>query len=66
VPIAGKDKYKPHCEEDSGLETFEKCPILFKVKEGDNFCRPGEICFAFHRASRNILNISRINPPQAG
>jgi hypothetical protein len=29
-------------------ETFEKCPILVKVKEGDNFNR------------RNILNISRI------
>jgi len=29
-------------------ETFEKCPILVKVKEGENFNR------------RNILNISRI------
>jgi hypothetical protein len=47
-------------------ETFEKCPILVKVKEGDNFNGPREICFAFHRAGRNILNISRINPPQVG
>ena len=30
------------------LETFEKCQILFKFKEGENFNR------------RNILNISRI------
>jgi len=29
-------------------ETFEKCSILFKFKEGENFNR------------RNILNISRI------
>ncbi len=29
-------------------ETFEKCSILVKVKEGENFNR------------RNILNISRI------
>ncbi|EFK09557.1 conserved hypothetical protein [delta proteobacterium NaphS2] len=29
-------------------ETFEKCSILFKVKEGENFNH------------RNILNISRI------
>jgi len=30
------------------IETFEKCSILFKFKEGENFNR------------RNILNISRI------
>ena len=30
------------------VETFEKCPILVKVKEGENFNH------------RNILNISRI------
>jgi len=35
-------------------ETFEKCSILVKVKEGEDFNH------------RNILNISRINPPQAG
>jgi len=29
-------------------EAFEKCPILFKIKEGENFNH------------RNILNISRI------
>ena len=32
-------------------ETFEKCPILFKVKEDENFNH------------RNILNISRIDQP---
>jgi hypothetical protein len=30
------------------LETFEKCPILFKAKEGENFNH------------RNTLSISRI------
>jgi len=35
-------------------ETFEKCSILVKVKESEDFNH------------RNILNISRINPPQAG
>jgi hypothetical protein len=43
------------------FEIFEKYPILVRVKEGDNFNHPGEICFALHRASRNLLNISRIN-----
>jgi hypothetical protein len=32
----------------TGVETFEKCSILVKVKEGENFNH------------RNILNISRI------
>ena len=44
------------------------CPrmrIFFKIKEGENFNHPREICFAFHRASRNTLSISRIYPPQA-
>jgi hypothetical protein len=31
-----------------GLETFEKCTILFKIKEGENFNH------------RNTLSISRI------
>ena len=37
----------PHCR--PYLETFEKCSILFKVKEGENFNH------------RNTLSISRIN-----
>jgi hypothetical protein len=43
-----------------GNETFEKCPILFKVKENENSNHPREICFAFHRAGSNTLSISRI------
>jgi hypothetical protein len=35
-------------------ETFEKCPILFKAKEGENF------------NYRNTLSILRINPPKFG
>ncbi len=41
-------------------ETFEKCSILVKIKEGENFNHPREIGFTFHGAGRNILNISRI------
>ena len=36
------------------LETFEKCSILFKTKEGENFNH------------RNTLSILRINPPKFG
>jgi hypothetical protein len=42
------------------IETFEKCSILFKFKEDENFNHPREIGFAFHRASRNTLSILRI------
>jgi len=35
-------------------ETFEKCSILFKATEGDNFNH------------RNTLSISRINQPKSG
>jgi hypothetical protein len=41
-------------------ETFEKCIFLFEFKEGDNFNHPRGIGFAFHRAGRNTLSISRI------
>jgi len=30
------------------MEAFEKCSILFKAKEGENFNHPREIGFAFH------------------
>jgi len=26
------------------MEIFEKCPILFKAKEGENFNHPSTIC----------------------
>jgi hypothetical protein len=39
---------QPFSFNEKNQETFEKCPILVKVKEGDDFNR------------RNILNISRI------
>jgi len=41
------------------IETFEKCPILVKVKEGEDFNHPSTICQSYG-AGRNILNISRI------
>jgi nicotinate-nucleotide pyrophosphorylase len=40
-------------------ETFEKCSILFKFKEGENFNHPGTICQTYG-ASRNTLSILRI------
>jgi hypothetical protein len=46
-------------------ETFEKCPILFKDKKGENFNHPGTICRTYG-AGRNTLSISRINPPKFG
>jgi hypothetical protein len=48
------------------FETFEKCSILFKAKEGENFNHPREIGFAFHGAGTNTLSILRINPPKFG
>jgi hypothetical protein len=36
------------------IETFEKCSILFRFKEDENFNR------------RNTLSILRINPPKFG
>jgi hypothetical protein len=41
-------------------ETFEKCSILFKGKEGENFNHPREIGFAFHGAGTNTFSILRI------
>ena len=46
-------------------ETFEKCSILLKVKEGENFNHPGTICRTYG-AGRYTLSISRINPPKFG
>ena len=49
-------------------EAVLKRLILFKVnpacalcadREGENFKHPGEIGFAFYRASRNILTVAR-------
>jgi hypothetical protein len=42
------------------FETFEKCSILFKAKEGENFNHPSEIGFAFHGAGTNTFSILRI------
>jgi hypothetical protein len=41
-------------------ETLEKCSILFKFKEDENFNHPREIGFAFHGAGTNTLSILRI------
>jgi hypothetical protein len=40
--------HSARCKDNPHSETFEKCSILAKVKEGENFNR------------RNIWNISRI------
>jgi hypothetical protein len=49
------------CFKRSYYETFEKCSILFKFKEGENFNHPDEIGTGIH-----ALSILRINPPEAG
>ncbi len=41
------------------VETFEKCSILFKFKEGENFNHPSTICRTYG-AGRNTLSILRI------
>jgi hypothetical protein len=63
-PIHGNRGF-PHAggnpgKKNENIETFEKRSILFKAKEGENFNHPREMGFAFHRASRNTLSISRI------
>jgi hypothetical protein len=45
LDLAGQSAW---CKDNPNSETFEKCSILAKVKEGENFNR------------RNIWNISRI------
>jgi len=57
-------------------ETFEKCPILFKDKEDENFNHPSTICrtypstifrsYGAGEAGSNTDSISRINPPKFG
>jgi hypothetical protein len=63
--VAFRKTYRPGSSRHGG-ETFEKCTILFKAKEGDNFNHPREIGFAFHGAGTNTLSILRINPPKFG
>jgi len=48
VFLTSVDNIEKDYKQLSEIETFEKCPILFKFKEDENFNR------------RNILNISRI------
>jgi hypothetical protein len=47
------------------FETFEKCSVLSKAKEGENFNHPSTICRSYG-AGRNTLSILRINPPKFG
>jgi hypothetical protein len=40
-------------------ETFEKCSVLSKIKEGENFNHPNTICRTYG-AGRHTLSIPRI------
>jgi len=42
------------------IEALEKRSILFKYKAGENFNHHRGMGFAFHRAGRHTLSISRI------
>jgi len=55
VKLDLKDSEVVHHPIENGIETFEKCSILFKFKEGENFNHPDEIGTGIHTLS--ILRI---------